>query len=54
MNKVADEMEKNNKAQETKADDEDQAILAFSDSLPGNDGETKPVQVDKKDEAAKI
>ena len=45
-------MEKENAAQETKQDDEDQAILAFSNELPGNDGAPVVVPVDTKAIAA--
>lgn len=37
-------IEENAKKGEPKADDEDQAILAFSNELPGNDGAPVVVQ----------
>ena len=41
-------MDKEAKSQDTKADDEDMAVLAFSNTLPGNADEPIPVLVDNK------
>ena len=40
-------MDKEFKKADTKEQDDDNDILAFSTTLPGNSNETKPVQVDE-------
>ena len=42
-------LEEQSKKAEPKSDDEDQAILAFSNELPGNDGAPVVVQIDKEE-----
>lgn len=46
-------LEEQSKKAEPKADDEDEAILAFSNSMPGNDGEYKPPVPVSKEEIEK-
>ena len=48
VSKVTKILDDSAKAEQPKQDDEDQAILAFSDSLPGNDGAPVVVPVDKE------
>ena len=47
VSQVTAEMEKS-QTQNNKQDDEDSAILAFSNTLPGNDDEPKVVETDQK------
>ena len=50
VSKVTKMLEDENNKQQPKADDEDEAILAFSNGLPGNDGEVKPAVPVSKEE----
>lgn len=53
VSKVTQILEEQSKKQEPKPDDEDEAILAFSNELPGNDGEIKPAVPQSKEELEK-
>lgn len=52
VSKVTEMLEHQVESNKPKPDDEDQAILAFSNELPGNDGEVKVV-VENKEEVEK-
>lgn len=49
VSKVTQMLEQQSKKAEPKSDDEDQAILAFSNELPGNDGAPVVVQQSKEE-----
>ena len=49
VSKVTQMLEEQTKKAEPKSDDEDQAILAFSNELPGNDGAPVIVQESKEE-----
>ena len=49
---MTDAIENENKNKDKKVDDEDMEILAFSNTLPGNDDAPKVVETDKEKAAA--
>ena len=52
VSQVTKAIEDENKNKDKKVDDEDMEILAFSNTLPGNDDAPKVVETDKEKQAA--
>jgi hypothetical protein len=51
VSKVTKMIDDSAKSEQPKPDDEDEAILAFSNSLPGNDGAPVVIPVNKEEVA---